>query len=251
MPLHAVANTFCGFQRSTVRVMTSESSIIPVLIGNHVRPPSVRLPGQVPGARVDDRAGRRDRRPRESTLRRSGWPSGVRRLQVRPRSSGAEHAGRSCPRRACRGWRARWRARAPTGPRCPGSMRERLAAVGALGDAAAGCRRLPSSRRAPTPRGSTTMSSRLYPRCGKPGLMRLPARAGVVGPVQQAVGGAEVDAPGIAGIGGQRAHVAAGRPDGDPRLRAARAARRGARKRAARTSAREAGSCRIKQPGRV
>ena len=46
MPLHAVANTFCGFARSMVRVITSESSIMPALMGIHERPPSVVFQGR-------------------------------------------------------------------------------------------------------------------------------------------------------------------------------------------------------------
>ena len=46
MPLHAVAKTFCAFVRSMVSVITSESSIIPALMGNHERPPSVLFQGR-------------------------------------------------------------------------------------------------------------------------------------------------------------------------------------------------------------
>jgi hypothetical protein len=41
-----VANTFWLFERSTVSVMTSESSIMPVWTGCHIRPPSVVFQGR-------------------------------------------------------------------------------------------------------------------------------------------------------------------------------------------------------------
>ena len=52
-PLQAVANTVSGSRRSRFRVITSESSIIPVRTGRQLGPRVGGLPGQVPGADIE------------------------------------------------------------------------------------------------------------------------------------------------------------------------------------------------------
>ena len=73
------------------------------------------------------------------------------------------------------------------------------------------------------------------------GLQALPASARVVGAIEDAVGGAEVEDPRVARVGGQGADVAAGRTHGNPRLRRGRSAEA----RAARAKANQEGSGQI------
>src|SRR5262245_957697 len=85
MPLHAVANTLDGLRRSTVSVMTSESSIMPFEIGYQVRPPSRVFQGRchVPAYSVSAAPGSNASDP---TFLRSMCPSGLMRRQDLPPS---------------------------------------------------------------------------------------------------------------------------------------------------------------------
>ena len=206
MPVQAVAYTTCGFQRSMVRVMTSESSIIPACMGSQVWPPSVGLPAEVPGADVHD----------VRVLRIEGHGvevaevGMVRRRDARPglpAVHGAEHAGEGAGGEDLR-------AAGGDGERAHRLALDALedgegvAAVGAAGDAAAVAADFPVADEHDAARVHRDVVEAVSaPR--EAGAEAAPVGARVVRSIEEAVGGAEVDAPRVARVGGQRAHVAA------------------------------------------
>ena len=158
----------------------------------------------------------------EPTLRRSGCPSGLMRRQVRPPSR-ERYTPVSVPATsefASEGACASARTDCPSMP----GRSEKVTPPSTL--RATPPPEPPTSQKpaSTTPRASTRMSSMLPPRMGNPGVRRPPVEARVVGPVQHAVGRAEVDA---AWARAGRSPASARRPP---------AARRGPRSAPARTA---------------